>query len=83
MPHKAAFHQSVHCLLIKNNLQRQQNIIFEGLTCNPLKYKINNPYLLYQDIYGLIYRNEKGKDSHHNALPPSRNGALTVCSMDC
>ena len=36
MPHNAAFHQVLHCLLRKKgDLQRKENNILESLTCDP------------------------------------------------
>ena len=44
MPHNAAFHQGLHCLLRPNNLQRKKyNIFLKIITCNPSIYTMDHP----------------------------------------
>ena len=51
-PHKmqylkdAAFHQGLHCLLIKTEIHNN----LENSTCNPLKYTMGS-YILYQYVW--------------------------------
>ena len=49
MPHKVAFHQGLHCLLLKINLiYRERNTIFGNdnqVTCNPSIYTMDHPDL--------------------------------------
>ena len=46
MPHKAAFHQGLHCLLSQHLcLGKKIIIILEIITCNPLIYTMDHPNL--------------------------------------
>ena len=44
MPHNSVFHQGLHCLLCKNNLQQKKNILdVEIITCDPSVYTMGHP----------------------------------------
>ena len=45
MPHDAAFHQGLQCLLRQNQFSEKYNIFLEILICDPSIYTINDPYL--------------------------------------
>ena len=45
--HNVAFHQGLHCLLRKNNLQRKElQFYLEIITCDPLNYTIDHSKLI-------------------------------------
>ena len=50
--HNVAFHQGLHCLLrSKQTSGTEIHHNLETFTCDPFKYKIGNPYLLYQYVW--------------------------------
>ena len=56
MPHKATFHEGLHCLLKIKTIFRDRNTLFYGFfDSNPSKYKMKNSIM-----YGIIYQSEKG-----------------------
>ena len=52
MQHNAVFHQSLHCLLrLKEPSGTEIHHYLEISTCDPLKYKMGNPILMYQNVW--------------------------------
>ena len=48
MPHNAAFHQSLHCMQYKIDLQRKKFTTFLELkTCDPSKYILDHPGIIF------------------------------------
>ena len=59
MPHLAAFHQGLLCLLRQNNLRRRIHCLSEILTRSPLKQ--NGQFHIHCiNMYGIIQQNEEG-----------------------
>ena len=58
MPHKAAFHQRLHCLLQQDqSSEKEIQYVLEIMTCNPLIYTMHNPDFiicsLVENFFGL------------------------------
>ena len=61
MQHKAAFHQGLHCLLKSKQFSgTKMHHFIESLTCDPLKYKMDNSIYIVINICGIIHQNTKG-----------------------
>ena len=43
MPHHAAFHQGLHCLLLQSQSSETYTIFGEIITCDPLRYTMDHP----------------------------------------
>ena len=53
MPHMAAFHLGLHCLLSQKTIFRERNIMFlQIITCNPSIYIIDHPDLTVSSFMG-------------------------------
>ena len=53
MAHKAAFHQGLHCLLRQNlSSEKEYNIFFEIIICDPSIYTIDHPDLTVSTFIG-------------------------------
>ena len=58
--HNAAFHQCLHCLLgLRQPSRTEMYHNLENSTCDPLKYTVGSPILLYQYVWK-IHQNTKG-----------------------
>ena len=42
MPHKAAFHQGLHCCQDEINFQRMKSVFSGSITCDPSTYTMDN-----------------------------------------
>ena len=52
MQHYAAFHQGLHCLLrLKQPSGTEIHHNLENSTYDPLKHTMDNPYLLFQNVW--------------------------------
>ena len=57
MPHNAAFHQGLHCLLrFKEHSETEIHHNFENSTCDPLKLHNGQYHTYYINIYGKIHQ---------------------------
>ena len=53
MPHNAAFHQGLHCLLSQNQSSEKENkAFFEIITCASLIYTLDHPDLTVSNFMG-------------------------------
>ena len=46
MPHNAAFHLGLHCLLRQNRSSRKKTMLSEIISCDPSMYTMDHPYLI-------------------------------------
>ena len=67
MPHDAAFHQGLHCLISLKQSSGTEILHFkEFLNCDPLKYKIDNSKLIVS-----IWMGESIRMKRVNSASPS------------
>ena len=71
IPHKAAFHQGLHCLLrYKQSSVIEIHTFIEISTCNPFKYKMANSILIVSICLVIIHKNKKGYAKYFEILSP-------------
>ena len=52
MPHYAAFHQGLHCLLRQNRSSQNNTMNSEIISCDPSMYTMDHPYLIvYEPVH--------------------------------